>query len=229
MVRFTHMLLLVSIAIAQETTETAEGITLSPSDDAPLGVVPLPVSEEKTFAIRKSPADEESNTSEDQVEEQPDTEKLVGNKIFISLTGTTPYIFNPFNFVRPTAVIIGSTVTSTVTNTLITNTVTSSSNSANCRYWCRNSQNQYYCCESSSQIITTPTVKPGSCPAVRPDCPPTRHFIGPVTCSNDGSCGGTDKCCYDTCLEQHICKPIVATTTTSTTTITVTLPTITWG
>merc|ERR1711972_721022 len=77
-----------------------------------------------------------------------------------------------------------------------------------CRYWCRNPQGQAYCCENNAQA-PAPVVgtKRGFCPPVRPSCPPTRFFGGPPrTCCNDGICPGVDKCCYDTCLSEHVCK-----------------------
>ncbi|XP_068244841.1 uncharacterized protein [Palaemon carinicauda] len=76
-----------------------------------------------------------------------------------------------------------------------------------CRYWCRTPQGQAYCCENINQPQSFVGVKPGFCPPVRPVCPPVRSFQPPVTCSNDGSCGGVDKCCFDTCLQEHVCKP----------------------
>nr|ACU25382.1 crustin 1 [Panulirus japonicus] len=79
--------------------------------------------------------------------------------------------------------------------------------SSSCRYWCRTPQGQAYCCENAAKPPGPVGTKPGSCPIVRPDCPPTRTFLGPQTCSNDFSCAGSDKCCYDTCLGEHVCKP----------------------
>nr|QOL09964.1 type IIa crustin cruIIa-10 [Penaeus vannamei] len=77
-----------------------------------------------------------------------------------------------------------------------------------CRYWCRTNFGQYYCCEGGgSNNGHYPVVKPGRCPPVRPQCPPVRTFRPPSTCSSDSSCGGSDKCCYDTCLRHHTCKP----------------------
>ncbi|XP_037792050.1 acanthoscurrin-2-like, partial [Penaeus monodon] len=78
--------------------------------------------------------------------------------------------------------------------------------SSSCRYWCRSGNNQFYCCENSSQTASNIAVHPGSCPAVRPLCPGTRG-LPPKTCSNDGSCGWADKCCFDSCLKLHVCKP----------------------
>ncbi|XP_076048425.1 uncharacterized protein LOC143029597 [Oratosquilla oratoria] len=78
---------------------------------------------------------------------------------------------------------------------------------ATCRYWCKTPEGAAYCCEGSNRPTGPLTVKPGFCPPVRPVCPPVRSFPGPpVTCSNDGSCGGADKCCFDRCLGEHVCK-----------------------
>nr|XP_027235946.1 keratin, type II cytoskeletal 1-like [Penaeus vannamei] len=78
---------------------------------------------------------------------------------------------------------------------------------ASCRAWCKTPQNQAYCCEDSSEPITIPVVKPGSCPPVRPQCPPVRSgYRPPNQCSNDSKCPGYEKCCYDTCLKHHTCK-----------------------
>ena len=43
------------------------------------------------------------------------------------------------------------------------------------------------------------------CPPDGPACPPIR-FDTPKTCTNDNSCRSFQKCCFDTCLQQHICK-----------------------
>ncbi|ROT79124.1 antimicrobial peptide type 2 precursor IIb [Penaeus vannamei] len=74
-------------------------------------------------------------------------------------------------------------------------------------YWCKTPQNQAYCCEDGHDPVSQPFVKPGSCPPVRPQCPPVRSgFRPPNQCSNDSRCPGHEKCCYDTCLEHHTCK-----------------------
>ncbi|XP_064099724.1 uncharacterized protein LOC135210791 [Macrobrachium nipponense] len=78
-----------------------------------------------------------------------------------------------------------------------------------CRRWCRTPEGQAYCCETNDEPDTLPFVKPGVCPPVRPQCPPVRSFAPPQTCSNDSKCGGVDKCCFDRCLEEHVCKPPV--------------------
>merc|ERR1712183_1027397 len=80
--------------------------------------------------------------------------------------------------------------------------------SGSCRYWCRTPQGQAYCCEGGNQPAAPVGVKPGRCPPVRPNCPPVRNFGGPPqTCSNDYRCHGNNKCCFDTCLQEHVCKP----------------------
>ncbi|CAL4059413.1 unnamed protein product, partial [Meganyctiphanes norvegica] len=42
--------------------------------------------------------------------------------------------------------------------------------SGSCRYWCRTPQGQAYCCEGGNEVASLPTVKPGQCPPVRPQC-----------------------------------------------------------
>merc|ERR1712179_83537 len=79
--------------------------------------------------------------------------------------------------------------------------------SASCRRWCRTPQGQAYCCEGANEPISAAVTKQGQCPPVRPSCPPTRFGQPPRTCSSDGGCGGYDKCCFDTCLQHHTCKP----------------------
>ncbi|XP_076048546.1 antileukoproteinase-like [Oratosquilla oratoria] len=81
--------------------------------------------------------------------------------------------------------------------------------SSSCRYWCRTPERQVYCCESGNQRPSQVRVpKPGRCPQNKIACPPVEYFRGPPqTCSNDGSCYGYDKCCYDRCLREHVCKP----------------------
>lgn len=76
----------------------------------------------------------------------------------------------------------------------------------NCRRWCRRPppQGGVYCCEKGTDPISPVGEKPGFCPAIRSVCP--RFTAPPVTCSNDGSCIGVDKCCWDTCLCRHTCK-----------------------
>jgi len=85
--------------------------------------------------------------------------------------------------------------------------IASGSGSASCRRWCRTPQGQAYCCEGANEPISAAVTKQGQCPPVRPSCPPTRNFGPPRTCSSDGACAGFDKCCFDTCLQHHTCKP----------------------
>ncbi|KAL7634810.1 UNVERIFIED_CONTAM: hypothetical protein RMT77_015186 [Armadillidium vulgare] len=77
-----------------------------------------------------------------------------------------------------------------------------------CRYWCKNDRSQFYCCENSDDRPGPVGEKKGRCPQVRPSCPGLgATFSGPKTCSNDYSCPGRDKCCYDVCLKLSVCKP----------------------
>ncbi|XP_037772699.1 whey acidic protein-like, partial [Penaeus monodon] len=74
-----------------------------------------------------------------------------------------------------------------------------------CRYWCKTPEGQAYCCETVHEPETPVGTKPLNCPQVRPTCP---RFHGPPnTCSNDYKCAGLDKCCFDRCLGEHVCKP----------------------
>merc|ERR1711942_129283 len=70
-----------------------------------------------------------------------------------------------------------------------------------CQFWC-NRGGQYVCCENSQQA------HPGRCPVPRPQCPPVRSgFQGPQSCNLDIDCPYQNKCCYDTCLRERVCKP----------------------
>ncbi|XP_071552779.1 uncharacterized protein [Panulirus ornatus] len=83
-----------------------------------------------------------------------------------------------------------------------------SGSSGGCRYWCKTPRGQSYCCEDGNEFPSYPSVKPGSCPPVRPQCPAVRSgFRPPVQCSHDSKCPGREKCCFDTCLNYHTCKP----------------------
>ena len=73
-----------------------------------------------------------------------------------------------------------------------------------CRYWCKTNVGKYYCCEGGLQPEGLVGTKPGECVPARPSCP---RFRAPQICSNDGACAGIDKCCFDTCLQEHVCKP----------------------
>merc|ERR1739842_146368 len=73
-----------------------------------------------------------------------------------------------------------------------------------CQFWC-NRGGQYVCCENSQQA------HPGRCPVPRPQCPPVRLGLGqgPQTCNLDIDCPIQNKCCYDTCLKDRVCKPVL--------------------
>lgn len=81
---------------------------------------------------------------------------------------------------------------------------------ATCRYWCRTPEGKAYCCENANQApkpdIASQVVKAGQCPPVRAECP-LRIFGGPPEpCSKHGDCNGIDRCCFDRCLNEHVCK-----------------------
>ncbi|XP_042865726.1 small cysteine and glycine repeat-containing protein 2-like [Penaeus japonicus] len=77
-----------------------------------------------------------------------------------------------------------------------------------CRNWCLTPEKQAYCCETVFEPEGPVGTKPNNCPLVRPTCPETRFQVQPpINCSNDFKCAGFDKCCYDRCLKQHVCKP----------------------
>ncbi|KAK4305294.1 hypothetical protein Pmani_022819 [Petrolisthes manimaculis] len=72
-----------------------------------------------------------------------------------------------------------------------------------CRNWCKTYLPKVYCCDSPHAGI----IKPGYCPSERSSCPALiNYYLPPSTCSDDGSCPGVNKCCYDNCLLQHTCK-----------------------
>ncbi|XP_042882152.1 keratin, type I cytoskeletal 10-like [Penaeus japonicus] len=76
-----------------------------------------------------------------------------------------------------------------------------------CRYWCKTPEDQAYCCETAQEPESPVGTKFLECPDVRPTCPQGLRAGPPVPCSNDYKCAGFDKCCYDRCLQQHVCKP----------------------
>ncbi|XP_045614525.1 uncharacterized protein [Procambarus clarkii] len=79
--------------------------------------------------------------------------------------------------------------------------------SGSCQYWCKTPPplNAVYCCSLADRVYPEPQLRPGSCPPARKECP--RSQI-PEVCPHDGACPQKQKCCWDTCLELHTCKPI---------------------
>lgn len=63
-----------------------------------------------------------------------------------------------------------------------------------CEFFCENAFGDTVCCD-----------KPGFCPAVRLECP--RVTVPPQVCVNDIDCPFDNKCCFDICLCQRVCKP----------------------
>ncbi|XP_037081493.1 uncharacterized protein LOC119102235 [Pollicipes pollicipes] len=82
--------------------------------------------------------------------------------------------------------------------------------SRSCTYWCKTPTNRFYCCDDTP-ITHRPPVDQGhqgTCPPVRPFCPRrSLQSVGPRPCRSDFQCGRADKCCYDVCLKQRVCKP----------------------
>ncbi|XP_053642539.1 uncharacterized protein [Cherax quadricarinatus] len=64
-----------------------------------------------------------------------------------------------------------------------------------CDYWCRTDEGRVYCCGHV-----------GKCLPQRRTCP---AFIDPElkTCTDDYFCEHGEKCCFDRCSGEHICRP----------------------
>jgi len=86
-----------------------------------------------------------------------------------------------------------------------------------CSFWCKNPKGQVYCCQEG--VNTDPVhTHLGSCPTFREVCPAHAQSFDEgasgarrppsQVCAQDGQCRKTEKCCYDSCLEHHACKPI---------------------
>lgn len=82
--------------------------------------------------------------------------------------------------------------------------------SVNCIAYCKrpdvSGHKAFYCCDDGTNRrgIDTPAIHPGFCPDVRIIA--NRGQFGPRLCSNDIQCGLSDKCCYDTVVQHHVCK-----------------------
>ncbi|XP_018011791.1 ctenidin-1 [Hyalella azteca] len=66
-----------------------------------------------------------------------------------------------------------------------------------CKHFCKSPTGKYVCCPTNGP-------KPGECPPVRPTCP---RINAPKLCITDFECFGVDKCCFDNCLKERVCKP----------------------
>ncbi|KAF2362926.1 WAP-type 'four-disulfide core' domain [Trinorchestia longiramus] len=77
-----------------------------------------------------------------------------------------------------------------------------------CRFQCKSPTGQVYCCEKTNQIPSLVHTKREHCPPARSSCPNTRASSVPSSCSNDNSCSGVDKCCFDVCLQYNTCKAV---------------------
>jgi len=101
--------------------------------------------------------------------------------------------------------------------------------SLGCSYWCKTPEGSVYCCQEGASNPNAPInsgggfggfghigsrddardVHPGNCPIVRRQCPNTRFGLPPRKCAYDGACLKSEKCCFDRCLNEHVCKGIV--------------------
>jgi len=81
-----------------------------------------------------------------------------------------------------------------------------------CSRWCRTPSDEVYCCHEGAidEYDNQPFKRQGRCPRPRPSCVNAFNFGSPQVCSDDSECGFKQKCCYDTCLEHHTCKPVVS-------------------
>ena len=71
-----------------------------------------------------------------------------------------------------------------------------------CKSWCLTSSNKYFCC--TRPMKATVRMKPGKCPPSKFFCP-TVTSPSSNSCSDDYTCGGGSKCCYDNCLKHKTC------------------------
>nr|UCR17160.1 crustin 164 [Rimicaris sp.] len=78
-----------------------------------------------------------------------------------------------------------------------------------CLYWCKRPNKSVYCCGTDpyTDYGNPSSIHGGFCPQYAAECPHTRGFAAPQVCPFDGFCQRTSKCCYDTCLDHHTCKP----------------------
>ncbi|XP_066974507.1 uncharacterized protein [Macrobrachium rosenbergii] len=94
--------------------------------------------------------------------------------------------------------------------TMLLSTAIMTRESYACLYTCLTPNNEKYCCDSNLDKLIPPETHPGTCPITRPECPDVRTGTEtPRLCPHDGLCDKTSKCCYDVCLEHHVCKPVL--------------------
>ena len=58
---------------------------------------------------------------------------------------------------------------------------------------------------TSTTVAPAIFIKRGLCPRLRNSC---LNVSSPVVCIQDGQCSGTDKCCFDRCLNLTVCQPV---------------------
>ncbi|KAK8732805.1 hypothetical protein OTU49_006935 [Cherax quadricarinatus] len=91
--------------------------------------------------------------------------------------------------------------------TLLVAMVIGQAKNSGCNYFCTKpegpNKGAHYCCSPPFIPLKPEEKHPGKCPPPLKDC--TR--IIPQVCPHDGHCPFNQKCCFDTCLDLHTCKP----------------------
>jgi len=77
--------------------------------------------------------------------------------------------------------------------------------SSRCRYTCRHGiTGKLYCCDDgTNRRGPADAIHGGQCPPKRLLCLHNTFF---ASCAHDGQCAASDKCCFDTCANRHVCK-----------------------
>nr|XP_045614707.1 uncharacterized protein LOC123768291 isoform X2 [Procambarus clarkii] len=81
-----------------------------------------------------------------------------------------------------------------------------------CNYYCRKpagpNKGENYCCGPEGLPIKREQHHRGSCAPPLKQCTGRfAAFAKPRLCPHDGHCSRDEKCCFDTCLDHHTCKP----------------------
>nr|ABP88043.1 Pl-crustin 2 [Pacifastacus leniusculus] len=78
-----------------------------------------------------------------------------------------------------------------------------------CNYYCKKpegpNKGSNYCCGPEYIPLKREEKHAGNCPPPLKEC--TRFPRPPQVCPHDGHCPYNQKCCFDTCLDIHTCKP----------------------
>ncbi|XP_069163092.1 uncharacterized protein [Procambarus clarkii] len=89
-----------------------------------------------------------------------------------------------------------------------------------CNYYCIKpagpNANAAYCCGPPGLPVLKEEIHAGKCPSALSICTRAPTFFArdisrnipiPQVCPHDGHCPRNQKCCFDTCLDIHTCKP----------------------